>query len=501
MSQKNFVAALLAAALMATSAAPALSQAAQAISPNQKAQKKEIDIALIRPGTFRLHNVEEAKALYDTAQGIGTGGIGDVPGFFYNAVFDAEPAIVTPDMSTEAIQEIIDSASSETLGGVIRFAPGIYKLGTIFLKSNTRIEVDPDATLVAQDTLLFVAGRGLTAETVGKAPQVQNFEVTSTERDKNFTIDLTNFEPKKFAGPFFIGNARNFAISNVTINDNYTQLVQVFLAPDANAELGAWDIDGKIVRNTSFARCPQFGVVQNVTGKNQHTGYGVSQVFCGNDILLKDLTGIGGTTVRLEPGSGPDHLNRAGKYVGNTYNIKIENLYNEGGFTSLYLKPHSKEIHNIDIKNIYAKDAGFAVMVDYGNQHPDDPFFGRGHFSNTKISGDISLVKTKEGEHSRIGRMGIFFIDEKTRDGRSEWDEFKPDPSGGRWKTADVVVPVLLAAEMSSDDVGPWHRGFYKVDLSEANITSENLIRDEHILYRTDAKTIAGEEHTDLINK
>ncbi|MDC0738911.1 hypothetical protein N6L24_11530 [Cognatishimia sp. SS12] len=479
----------------------AIGQAAQQVSPSDKVEEA-VDIALKRPGTYRLHNVEEAQKLFDEQQEIGEGNsIGDVPGYFRNMVYDAEPAILPAGTDTATLQAALDAASTEINGGVVRLEAGDYELGTVHLRSNTRLEIDPGATIKMQDIALFVAGRGLTATTAGRAEQVINFEVTSTHPTEQFTIDASHKKAKSHNGPFLIASAKNFAISNAKVLDNYTILSQVFLIADSDTEVGAKEIDGEIVRNISFDRCPEFGVVQNIEGHKQHTGYGTVQVFCGENLYLADITGYGGVTLRLEPGSGPDHLNKSGKYIGAMRDIKVENITNVEGFTALYLKPHSKEIYNVEAKDIYGIDSGFALMVDYGNQNPDDPYFGRGHFHNTKVSGEISLKKTKDGENSRVGRMALFYIADETRAGRHEWEMYTPDPSGGRWKTSDVVVPVLLASEMTAEDVGDWHQGLYKIDLSEANISGENLIRDELILYRGDTKNFDGTVNVKKINQ
>lgn len=492
------IAALVASTCLSGVAHP---QAAPQVAPDTVVAQGG-DIALSRPGTYRLHDVKEAQTIHAAEQAIGPGAsIGDVPGFFTNKVFDAVPTILPAGSTTKALQAALDAASQEPGGGVVRLEAGNYSLGMIDLPSNIRLEIDPGATLHMRDVLLFVAGRGLTAETAGRAPQVINIEITTTDPQGRFTIDASDKEAGSHNGPFLIASAQNFALSNVLVKDNYTILSQVFLVPDADPEVGAKEVNGEIHRNLTFDRCPSFGVVQNIEGLAQHTGYGTVQAFCGTHLLFRDLIGHGGGTLRLEPGSGPDNLNMAGKHLGAMRDIRVENVTSIGGYTALYLKPHSKEIYGVRIDGVHGIDAGFALMVDSGNQNPDDPIFGRGHFHDTRVTGSVTLVKTHKGENSRIGRKGIYFIADSTRAGRSDWEDFPPDPSGERWKTADVIAPVLLASELSADEIGDWHRGFFGIDMSAAKISGESLLRPETVLYRQNARNLDGTRNTDLIEE
>ncbi|WP_353827679.1 glycosyl hydrolase family 28-related protein [Agromyces sp. SYSU T0242] len=469
----------------------------------------EQDIAEIRPGGYRLYTIPEAYELYGETAAIGDGGsIGDVVGTFTNYVHDDEPTLVGPGDDTAAIQAAIDAASEETTGGVVRFAAGHYELGMLLLRSNTRLEIDPDAVLKMTDDVLFNAGRGTTAAESGRVSTVVNVEVTSTKNTQKFTIDMSHKKPNDPAAAFLLAMVRNFAISNFSVQDNYTLLPSVFMVPDSDTFVGAQLVDDVPVRNLSFDRCPDYGVVQNAESFHTHTGYGLSQVFCGSHLNLRDLYAEGGVTLRLEPGSGPDHLNRAGPDVGAMHDIEVSDLTNRGGFTTLYIKPHSKEIRNVRVHNLTGIDSGFTLMVDIGSADLDDPLFGRGHYSDTVVTGNISLKKTVKEEVSHIGFMGTYFVADSVLEKVDRLADFGKDPSGNRWYVTDVIAPVLLASEQSADEVGPYEKGRYQIDLSGANITSNHLPRDDNepkrdqrILYRSDARNLDGSPATDVIEK
>lgn len=472
----------------------AVAQPAIMIAPGTEVENEK-DIAVTRPGTFRMHDVDEAKADFERQQKIGAGSsIGDIADVFSNMVHDEDPITLVNGASTRDFQAAIDNASLRRGGGVIRVQAGRFKLGTLKVRSNIRIEIDPDAILVMTEPILFAAGRGLTAADAGRAEQVVNFEITSSDRNRSFAISTGSAGSSDSRVPFLIASAYNFAISNVNVQDSFTMLPQVFLVPDSDPRVGARERDGGVGgwRNITFARCPSYGVIHNINGLDQHTGFGTVQVFCGSNLMLGDLSGRGGVTLRLEPGSGPDNLNMAGPDIGAMHDITARNISNDEGFAALYLKPHSKEIRNIDIRDVSARDSAFSVMLLRDAQDPPSAIYGRGHFSDLRLSGEISLRKTRQGQNSRSGRMAINFIAPQTMEGRTNWDDFNPDPSGDRWKTLDVIAPVLMATHANRDVQVDHTLGGYSADMSGVTIISEGLLREEDMLYLEDARALDG---------
>ena len=72
------------------------------------------------------------------------------PNIFYVTDFGAKAD--TSFLSTAAIQKALDAAA-EAGGGKVVVTPGVYKIGTIIIKSNTTLEVMAGATLLGSPNL------------------------------------------------------------------------------------------------------------------------------------------------------------------------------------------------------------------------------------------------------------------------------------------------------------------------------------------------------------
>ncbi|WP_226702723.1 hypothetical protein [Microbulbifer elongatus] len=413
--------------------------------------------------------------------------------YFSNQVSSANTESITltgtPAQQTSQLQGAINRASNKSQGGVVRLRAGEYRLTQVDLKSNTRLEIHPDTTLLMMDRVLFSAGRDAT----NLPPQLENIEVTSTHPTRKFTIDVNNQEIFKNAIPFRIGFVRNFALSNVHIEDNYSIFPSIFLVADSDTRT--------VANNQTYDRVPEGGVIQNVTVDKVAAGYALVQLFSGTKVLMRDLSAQGGLTIRLEPGSGrpSDYLNQAGQHVGTIKKIRMQNIHNGEGMAAVFLKPHQKIMRDIHGTNITASDSAFAVM----SNSSDSDTFTRGWLTNTRFDGVIRLDRTNNLALADIGPSSQYFVTRSEREGRTKLSDFPRDPSQRRWETKPIA-PVLMASALNSGSTGSRNQGRYAFDIDSANIQASAdlpLERPERVLYREDALRLNGSIADEWINK
>ncbi|CAA6679658.1 MULTISPECIES: hypothetical protein [unclassified Lentimonas] len=394
--------------------------------------------------------------------------------------------------------------------------------------------------------------------------RVRNVEITSTHPTERFTIDARTNKPLDYTGggtrndgssrtraiPIALFYVENFSVSNVRVEDNFTVSVAVQLYPDTNYMDGAYAIRSKgkdrtkdvfldgpngeplpmnnqgqfvddrgqvisdrdaIVRNDTWGRTPIKGTIRNILAIHSHTGYGAVQVYGGDWVEIDTIESVHGIGVRLEAGNGTDgdNMNRAGPYNASANHIKISNVTIREGFTGVWLKTHGKINRNVLVHNVTAIDSGSAILIDKGTFNRDCRDFIRGRYENAKITGDISLKRT--GKKADVGFLTTFYIapserdslKDTTGDGRISAADLPRSPSGHRWYLIEPVVPVLAMSQMSASEVGDpsESEGFYAIDFSQANITGENLLRPEMILYREDMTYPNGNQATNFILK
>ncbi|MBU2924268.1 hypothetical protein Q4530_08350 [Colwellia sp. 1_MG-2023] len=417
-------------------------------------------------------------------------------GFFENKIFDDEPneliaeAVFADTVNdTARLKAALNQSKREEYGGVVilRANPNgqnRFSLSHIAVPSNIRIEVEPGVVLemrgIKEDTyptsqnepqninkpnrqFLFSFGRSNGPGNL-LADRIENVEVRSTVPGEKFIIDAKTNMPHNYgymnggngngvvnltrAIPIGLFYVKNFAISDIEIQDNHTESVAVQMFADADYKDGAyaWRFGSKpifledryvkdnpdgtnklegssnvplktdsfnnflnennevvadmfaIKRNPTYGRTPVKGSIKNIKATNAHTGYGVVQIYGGDWIEIDSIEVINGIGVRLEAGNGTDNdnFNRAGPYFSSMNKINISNVKVTNGFTGVWLKPHSKIMKDITVENIEAIDSGTALLVGKGafNCKASCRDLTRGRINNLVIKGDISLTQT-----------------------------------------------------------------------------------------------------------
>lgn len=439
-------------------------------------------------------------------------------GFFENVVFDEEPYELFAESEfadivndTARLKTALNLARRETDGGVVilRANPNgqnRFSLSHIAVPSNVRIEVEPSVILemrgIKEDLyptsqnepkninkpnrqFLFSFGRSNGPGNL-LDQRVENVEVRSTVPGQKFTIDATTNMPHNYgymdggngngvvnltrAIPVGLFYVKNFAISDINIEDNHTESVAVQMFADADYKDGAyaWRFGSKpiflenryvkdnpdgtnrlegssnvplktdananflndhaeiiadmfaIKRNPTYGRTPVKGSIKNIKASHSHTGYGVVQVYGGDWIEIDNIEAFNGIGVRLEAGNGTDNdnFNRSGPYLSSMNKINISNVKVTNGFTGVWLKPHAKIMKDITVENIEAIDTGTAILVGKGSFACKTSCrdLTRGRINNLVIKGNISLIQTVfDAPVAEVGNNITYLITDTNR--------------------------------------------------------------------------------------
>jgi hypothetical protein len=415
--------------------------------------------------------------------------------YFENKITSTTKVLVTPSDTLNSIQTKLDA------GGIIQFAAGTYNLGVMKInQSNTRVEVDRNAIFNMNSNILF----DIRPATV-TSPRIENVEIASIGPGR-FKIN-TNGNVGGDKRPVRLSNVKNFAVSGINISGNYEGQPFIVLAPYQDGSPGTILVNGQQTYNPIFGLVPTYGVIQNVGATKIHGGYATVQMFGGNNVLMRNIDGDNGVTVRLEPGSGKntDYISMSGPDLGALHNIALVNISNTNGFATVYLKPHAKLNHNITLANISAVNSAFAIHADVAEFKADDNVtvsYGgdtynvhrqRGRFENVKLQGDISLTQQGTDKLAWFAISDLLYIDYSKRDGAGNYSDYAPSIEGSKRLTTPVVPVLMISQEYRSDTEFSIERGNYTMDFTTANIQSigftHSLATDGGVLYREDGRT------------
>ena len=379
-----------------------------------------------------------------------------------------------------AVKAALSSASA--VSGVVYLKSGTFLLTDIDVPSNVRIEVDASVTLKLDPSSKNIFRIGKNATTANKtAPKTINVEITSRAANTKFTVDLTAVAANQTAVAMNLGYVENFALSNFTVKTYYTINPPVTMYPDVNTttEPGATSPG---VYNPLYGRTPKKGVVQNVTGGTFHTGYGLVQVFGGDTLLLKNLDGTGGITVRLEPGNGVGPIDKAGPNYSAITNIKMDNIIVRNGFAALWMNPHSKDNKNITASNLKGFNSGFTVIAEKSST-PLTSEYLRGGFENVTLSGTISNTGTST-RNADVGFVATLYAGPVT-DGLRDI----ANKSGDRWYVIKPIGAFVMGSRLSATAAGDQGTGgYWPITVKSGTSILFNGATDR-IRYRSEAVT------------
>ncbi|MCG9793701.1 glycoside hydrolase family protein [Flavobacterium algicola] len=258
-----------------------------------------------------------------------------------NLVKDYKAVATFESNSTTKLQKSIDEVAKNG-GGTIVLPKGNYLLSPVALKSDVHIKIDKDAVI------RFVKeGKTSTVFLFGEKNEgtVKNVSVTCSDDKKKYTVDFENSgdDPALFQ----LGNVENFLISGFEVKDNFTKFSSI--------RLGISEYNGEYFYPTN-------GVVKNCSTINSHYGYGLVQSQAGRNLLFKDLSGIGGATLRLE--TGAKLVNDL--QIGGNHDIVVRNISCKNGNSVVMLSPHAMKNGKVDIDGVYGESCGFTLRIENG---------------------------------------------------------------------------------------------------------------------------------------
>lgn len=381
--------------------------------------------------------------------------------YFTNKVNDSSPSIFNctgnAATCTADLQGRLDVASGEDAdGGVVIIRQGTYELNRLNFPSNVRLEVETGTIIIQKQNRLFDMGLG-----DGSAPQLENIEITSTDGMGRFTIDASGFTKAGDIRPVRVGHVTNFSLSNFNLETNFYSFPTIFLVADDNDEAGQ-AADGSF--NATFDRHPVNGFIENIDATNIATGYALVQPFSATNILMRNLEAERGVTIRLEPANGRlpgDRLNAAGPRFGAINGVRMEDIRNVGGFSAVFIKPHTKICEDNSLFNASGTNSSFVLFADTGSAErsvggatPTFPDFTRAYFTSFIVEGTIKHTVTDPDFMADTTFSGHYYMPRTHREAGFTTFGSLPVDAAGQRKLAPPSIPVAVAAALSKDDLG-----------------------------------------------
>lgn len=308
-------------------------------------------------------------------------------GFVKNLVDDFSVNGTDQKDDSKGLQRAINELTGMEHGGRIIVPAGSYYFSMINLKSNVHIEISKDVIIHPaprtdnRNYAVFLMGDNKNV--------VKNVSVRGV--DGNFTVDLRNLENKNVT-VFRLNNADNFLLANFNIKDDMTKFSSV--------ALGYTEYNGGYTS-------PKNGIVKNAYTSDSHYGYGLVQAQAALNILFKNLSGVGGVTLRLETGN--NKMNKL--QVGGVFDIFAQNIACENGNAAVMISPHGIQNGHVEVDGVKSVNCGFAVRIGEGYVKKDQIDFGvkPGSYANTSkvknvtaIFGETAQVKSKHFKYMPV---------------------------------------------------------------------------------------------------
>lgn len=262
-------------------------------------------------------------------------------GIVKNLVKDYKVGLDYDASGTSKLQSAVDEISGKG-GGTIIIPKGNYAFTAISIKSNVHIVIDKKAVLQLKPepkkNAIFLMGEK-------NKPTVKNVSITCSDEKAKYIVDFEHSgdEPAVVA----LGNVENFMIAGFEVKDFYTKFSSIRMGID--------------VYNGTYYY-PTNGVVKNCSTINSHYGYGLIQSQAARNILFKDLSGIGGVTLRLE--TGARDVNNL--QVGGNHSIVARNISCKNGNAAVMISPHALQNGTVDIDGVLGESCGFALRIEKG---------------------------------------------------------------------------------------------------------------------------------------
>ena len=248
-------------------------------------------------------------------------------------------------------------------GGKIYIPQGTYKFGEVSLMSNVHLLIEHNSIIIPY---IINSAVSLSIFSLGdNGASISNLSVRGV--DGKYNVNLPAYVPG--IRVFECGNVSNFYLADFTVNDNYTKFACVSM--------------GISTFNNADYNWPMNGVVKNGSVVNAHYGYGLVQVQAAENILFKDLSGVGGSTLRVE--TGWTVMNDL--QIGTANKIFGRNISCTNGNSAVQISPHAMHNGSVDIDGVTSVSSGFGVRIEGGFISSDytNPNLTVGTFTSVKV--------------------------------------------------------------------------------------------------------------------
>lgn len=274
------------------------------------------------------------------------------------------------------LQKAIDSLSNAG-GGRLKIPAGQYTFSDIQMKKNVHIEINKGAIFRPKQK----SGKG----------EIHMFKFSSTNKNiplKNvslfcpegrFKVDLKTITPiGRGVRMCFFKNVDGFYVSNINVLDKHTKF-------------SAFVFNGETIGGKAYG--PKNGVLMNVDTNNSDYGYGLVQMQLGKKIFFRNISGTGGTTLRIES----HNVNLRPLNAKNVIeNVVARNVRCKDGNSSVMLSPHFMKNGYVDIRNISSINCGFAVRIEKGFVTSEElmayPNLVPGTFDSTSVIRNVKAI-------------------------------------------------------------------------------------------------------------
>ncbi|TPN84495.1 pectate lyase family protein [Aquimarina algicola] len=362
--------------------------------------------------------------------------------FFNGNVSMDNPITISTPITGSKIQNAIDVLNNRPEGGVLKIPKGTHTLNqSISLKSNVHIEINKEAVIkVAQS----FRGAIFTIGTNNYPSAVKNVKIYSSDINKRYQINYSEIDsPNKAIYFVSIGYANGFEINGAEILDNETMFSAFRIGPNGTRR-----------NTTSFNRISENGIIKNCHIQNADYGYGLIQLAGGKNLLLKDISGHGGVTLRLE-GSAKG-LVEAGFKIGIQENIYAQNVSCTNGNAVLMLSPHAKEHGKVVVRDITAINCGIGIRIDKG--------FGpkNGYYSpKPYIGGKIKIQASDVDFVAQIKKKHYKYYPKDFRE-KHPYQSLAPlKRTKGDARYGKAITPIFHGARLTNNNLGRNDEGYY----------------------------------------
>jgi len=246
---------------------------------------------------------------------------------------------LNPGMSNQRMQNLINSQPRRAKR--VLFTQGSYQIRTLLLIDNTHIRFERGVTIHQTEEGPIGPTSGTSIFTIRN---VSNVSVVGHGGNRNsqtkiIGLDVPEDEDSKqhFFSAASIRASSNFLIAQLNIEGDYTRSNHITTGRDANQ-----------------------GTIRNIVSTGNAPGFGLYQGFGGTNIVLRDLDGTGGYTLRLEQNAQEKQIS----FQSPLDNIDAANIICRNGRAGAYVNPALFDNGGeITIDNITAIGCGWAIEI------------------------------------------------------------------------------------------------------------------------------------------